>query len=201
MDALAEGQGEENAGKETADVRQVSDSAHLPGAQQGARAADELNHDPEAQRHPGGDGCDEAEEEHVHIPLREEQQVSAQHPGNRAGCPEHGDIGKHGEGELGKGGSDTTDQVKDQILEMPHAVFDVVTKDAQVEHIAQQVQPAGVHEDGGEKGDALSDGVGDKPGGDKRPGDDETFPCQQLHEEHDDVQPDQADGDEGEGSP
>ena len=53
---------------------------------------------------------------------------------------------------LGERRRDAAEQIEDQELHVPEAVLDVVAEDPQVQHVAAEVQPAAVHEHGGENG-------------------------------------------------
>jgi hypothetical protein len=52
---------------------------------------------------------------------------------------------------------------------MPETVFYIVAEYPQVEHVAAQMKPAGVHEHGREEGQGISDGVSHKAGRHKSP--------------------------------
>jgi hypothetical protein len=47
---------------------------------------------------------------------------------------------------LREGRGDATEKVEQQELQVSKAVFDVVTKDPQVKHVAKQVDPTSMHE-------------------------------------------------------
>src|SRR5687768_2173109 len=64
---------------EPADVRHVGDATPgLLGARHGADTAHQLEDDPEAEHHEGGNGHDPAAREHLHLVAGEQQQVSAE---------------------------------------------------------------------------------------------------------------------------
>jgi hypothetical protein len=52
---------------------------------------------------------------------------------------------------------------------MPQPVLNVIAEDPQIEHVAQQVQPAAVHEHGGKQCYRIPDGVGKKAPRHERP--------------------------------
>ena len=70
---------------------------------------------------------------------------------------------------------------------MPEAVLDVVAEDPQVEHVAAEVQPAAVHEHGGENGRDVGSRIVREASGHERPLLDEPVAVLQLQEEDEHV--------------
>ena len=52
---------------------------------------------------------------------------------------------------------------------MAEAVLDVVAEDPQEQHVAEEMQPAAMHEHGGENRDDVRCGIRRELGGDERP--------------------------------
>ena len=77
---------------------------------------------------------------------------------------------------------------------MPEPVLHVVPKYPQVEHIATQVHPAGMHEHGRKYRDDREDRVSCQAAWDERPLLDERFARRELEQEHDDADRDQSVG-------
>src|SRR5207237_6664574 len=57
------------------------------------------------------------------------------------------------EANLHQAGRHAAEEIEDQILDVPEGVLDVVAEDPEVEHVAAEVQPAGVQEHRGQQGD------------------------------------------------
>ena len=70
---------------------------------------------------------------------------------------------------------------------MPEAVFNIIAKDDQVEHIARQVHPSRMHEHGGEDGDEEGSWILSEVRRGERPGVHEFIPAGQFHEENQDI--------------
>ena len=70
------------------------------------------------------------------------------------------------DGDLGQAGEGPAEQVEAEEPGPPEAVLDVVAEDPQVEHVAEQVEPAAVEElAGDERRGLLRDVVAARPGG------------------------------------
>src|SRR4029077_2646670 len=115
-------------------------------------AAYELKNGPQADGHDGRDRYQETEQEDDHPVPREQDDVRPQHGGDGPRGAQVWDdrVGIHH--DLGEAGDDPGDQVARQVQDRPDVVLDVVAKDEQEEHVAAQVQPAGVHEHAGQQG-------------------------------------------------
>ena len=88
---------------------------------------------------------------------------------------------------------DPAHQIEDQELDRPELVLDVVAEDPQIEHVAAEMQPAAVHEHGGEDGGHVAGWVLAEPGRNERPLANEGIAAVQLDEEEENVERDQRD--------
>jgi hypothetical protein len=78
---------------------------------------------------------------------------------------------------------------------VPETILDIVPKDPQVEHVATQVEPPGMHEHGGEQRQKIGAGIGEETAGHERPLLDERVAAREFHEEKERIQDDQGIGD------
>jgi hypothetical protein len=75
---------------------------------------------------------------------------------------------------------------------MPETVFHIITEDPQVKHVAQEVNPASVHEHGGEDRQEITTGVGKEAVRNEGPLHNKSVTATQLYKEKQDVQSDQG---------
>jgi len=60
-------------------------------------------------------------------------------------------VGAPGKGGLGDAGTDSAEQIEEQVRQWAHAIFDVCAKNPEKPHVADDVQPAPVEEHAGEQ--------------------------------------------------
>ncbi len=75
------------------------------------------------------------------------------------GCPNHGDQACGVRGNLRACGGQSTQQVEHDKPQRTHDVFDVVAEYPQEPHVAEDVQPAAVHEHRGKQRLGIADAV------------------------------------------
>ena len=85
--------------------------------------------------------------------MRMQQQIRAEHTGDRAARADHRNFRARLWDRLRQRGGDSAEQVEDKIAAMTHAVFDVVAEDPEIEHVADQMHPAAMHEHRSENGE------------------------------------------------
>ena len=124
------------------------------GAERG-QPVDQLEHEPEAEdddRRDVDELVEEAEEDERRDPRpREEHEVGAQRRRDRPGGADRRDRRGRVDGDLRQPGQRAAEQVEAEEPGPPEAVLDVVAEDPQVEHVAEQVQPAAVQELAGDQ--------------------------------------------------
>ena len=76
--------------------------------------------------------------------MGKQEQIRAQHPGDRAARANHWNSRLWIRQRLRKHGRDSTNQIKDNKPAVPHGIFDVVAKNPQVQHVAAQVHESAV---------------------------------------------------------
>ena len=135
---------------EAADVgEERHPAAALDHAERG-QAVDQLEHEPEAEhddRRDVDELVEEAEEdERRHPGAREEHEVRAQRRRDRPGRADRRDRRGRVDGDLREAGERAAEEIEAEEAEPAEAVLDVVPEDPQVEHVAEQVQPAAVQE-------------------------------------------------------
>ena len=122
---------------------------------QGSLAAHPLHGDPEPEEEDGGHAENEEEEPHLDAGSRKHDQIGAHNGGDGAACAD----GRHGavpiEVDVSSVGCQSAEQIKDQEPRAPDGGFDVIGKDPQEDHIADQVSPAAVQEHAGEQGEQV----------------------------------------------
>src|SRR5512143_2884076 len=147
--AVLRGKTHEDPEDEPADVREEGDPARLRDAQR-SEAVDQLEEEPEAEHDHGRDVeqlVEEPEEDQRGDPCAGEQDdVRPERRGDRPGCPDRGRTGRRIYGDLRQGGDHAPDQVEDEEPEATEPVLHVVPEDPQVEHVAEEMQPAAVQE-------------------------------------------------------
>jgi hypothetical protein len=92
---------------------------------------------------------------------------------------------------------DTAEQVEHQEFGMAKLVFDIVAEDPKIQHVAEQVEPASMHEHGAQHSRRFAGGIGAEPARNKGPLFDERLAAVQLDEEDQDVENNQYIGDNG----
>src|SRR5437667_1800845 len=146
-------------GDESSDVRRVSDAALLRAAAKHAEAADQLKHKPQTDGEESGHRHCEPPQKHHHPICWEEQNVSAEHAGDRArraqaryyqaGLVTAGE--RNGREHMREAGQHAADKIKDQITKVAHAIFDVIAENEKKKHVAKDVRDASVHEHGSDQ--------------------------------------------------
>jgi hypothetical protein len=113
-------------------------------------AEQELLQDPDAEeeeRRQLENREEEDDEDDGHDPrAREQQQVTAEHAGHRAGRPDRRDRRVRINEDLTRVGGQAAQDVEHDELDRSHGVLDVVAEDPQEQHVAPEVQQASVHE-------------------------------------------------------
>lgn len=117
-------------------------------------SSEKLHEEPEAEKEVCGNlhhGEDNKEGKEGNNPgTGKEDEVGTQHSRNSTGCA---DVRHHGgciDENLGKKREETTKKVKEQVFTMAESVFHIIPENVEVEHIAQNVEPASVEEHGGD---------------------------------------------------
>src|SRR5262245_59664544 len=198
--AVAEQEREQQAGDEAADVGHEGDAADvlaLRGGKERARSADHLQYDPEAQHQNGRHGHDLVVDQHPDAGVREHEQVGAERAGYRTRGANVGNPGAGRDVILSERRGNAAHQVEDEELHRSEIVLDVVAEDPEVEHVATEVQPTGVHEHGGEDGGDGAGRVLREAPRYEGPLVDERVAAAQLDEEKQDVERNQPIGHDG----
>jgi hypothetical protein len=86
-------------------------------------------------------------------------------------------------------------------LKWPEAVFNIVAEDPQEQHVAEQMQPAAMHEHGGEDGRYIGVRMLGESGGNERPLGDELISAGELDEKEQHIEADQGERDHRDGPP
>lgn len=133
--------------------------------------------------------------------LREHEDIGAEHPGDRARGADIGHARFGSDGILRERRRDAGQQVEDQKFEVAEAVFDIVAEDPQKQHIAEQVQPAAMHEHRGEYGHQIGAWVVRKSGGNEGPIGDELVSAAKFSQEDQHVEADKRERDDRGGTP
>src|ERR1043165_881044 len=118
-----------------------------------AEAADQLESEPDSNRHVGGNVGKKAKQDYGHTSLWMQQYVTTQHARDRTGSTKTRNektvrIGCENAGRkhMRQRLNYAAQQIKNYVLHMPETILDVVTKDPQEEHITGDVRDAAVHE-------------------------------------------------------
>ena len=110
----------------------------------------ELRQEPEAEEDEGRDLHrlgEETEPEQGHDPgVRVEEEVGAEHPGDRAARADHRHVRGRVGGDVRSGGRRAADQVEGEKARVAGRVLDVVAEDPEKDHVAEQVQHPAVQE-------------------------------------------------------
>ncbi len=155
-------QAAEDSGDEAPDVGPVG-NAGVPRAEL-SQTLEKLEDKPESEDEDGRqvDGHDEEEEdEGADAAEGEEDDVGTGYAGDGAAGTYEGSDGIHVEGDVGPDGGETCTQVEEEENEVSESVFDVASEDPQIEHVAEEVNPAAVEEHGRKGGAPCGDGGGD----------------------------------------
>ena len=138
------------ADDEAADVGEERHAATVLDRAQVGQPVDELEDEPEPEDDHGrhvDQLVEEAEEdERGHPRPREEHEVRAQRRGDGPRGPDRRDRRGRLDGHLAQAGQRAAEQVEAQEAGPPEPILDVVPEDPQVEHVAEQVEPAAVQE-------------------------------------------------------
>jgi len=168
----------------------------------GGGAAEELRDEPEEEDDAGWKGrarpeTDEGGDERIDAVAREESEVRAEHAGDRAGCPEHGDIAPEKERKLRERSDDAGREVEGKEAEMAEAPFDIVAEDPQVPHVEEDVGETSMEELGGDEA-AKEERTEGRMRWHERPCVDEGIEVLRSHfeEEHRRIHENETDGDD-----
>ena len=189
--------GGDNAEKESGDVGQIGNTA---GSDLGDCAdIQNLHEEPEADEQDGGDvgdsEKDEVEENGANSVARKGNEESSHDGGNSAACAEYRDGGRRVGDYLRHHSDEASGKVEQQEAERAHSVFNFRPECPEVDHVADDVHPAGVHEHGAEKSEGVMPGSDAE--GNCRPGSDEAVSAAQLKEKEEDVGNNDERGDGG----
>src|SRR5439155_14634309 len=145
-----EGDGDERAGDEAADVGEERDAALGIRPAERGDPVDELEDEPETQdedRRDLDELVEEAQEHERQDPgARVQDEVRAERRGDRPRSADQRVRRVARDRHLGEAGDDAAQQVEAQEDDPAQAVLDVVAEDPQDEHVAQEMQPAAVEE-------------------------------------------------------
>src|SRR4029079_5941160 len=137
-----------------ADVREERDAAARRAAAERADAAHQLEHEPEAQEDDRRDLEQLVEEAEEHqgqdARAREKHDVHAERCRDRTGRADQRRGRLRVDDHLGQRRCDAADEVEDEERDPAKAILDVVAEDPQVQHVAEDVQPATVQEHAGD---------------------------------------------------
>src|SRR3954451_8571214 len=140
----------ERTGDEAGDVLEEGHAPAAAGHAEGGDAVDELEGEPQAQeddRRALEELVEEAEEdERQHPSPRVQDDIRAEDRGDRPRRADHGRRGVRADHHLRAGGHEAAEDVEEEEAEPAEAVLDVVAEDPQVQHVADQVDPAAVEE-------------------------------------------------------
>jgi len=140
----------------TSDVREECHAS--AGAADAHASAQELHDKPEAQHDSRGHPHHaHPRHEHEHVCTWKEQDIGAKHAGNRAAGAHHRDRGRGIRDCVTQRRQDAASEVKDHKARMPHHILDVVAEDPEIEHVADQMHPASVHEHASQERDVGRD--------------------------------------------
>src|SRR5215813_4752181 len=152
---LAQHQAQHDAADEAAGVRPPGNPAHLSSLARQLNGADEqLENKPQAQVNHRGDlhkpGNDEDRDKREHSAACIQDEVRPQDPGDRSGradCRNHGfRVRKRLRAKRGR----SAEEIEKDKTSVTQPVLDVVAKNPEVEHVADDVGPAAVEKHRGE---------------------------------------------------
>ena len=110
-------------------------------------------------------------------------------------APRLGTFDKRHHGKLREGRRDAADQIKQQKPERTEIVLDVVAENPEIEHIAENMQPAAMHEHGGEDRLHFCGRAGRELARHKGPCADEVVPLIEFEQKHQHIHDNQQVGD------
>ncbi len=179
----------------------VSDIGYATGLDVGdGSGIEELDEKPESDEEYGGDirDADEYEnpEERANPIAGVSDEERAHDGGDGSAGTEVGDGGGGADGDLGEHGDGSPEQIEDEVAQGVHGVLDLGAKGPEENHVADDVQPATMHEHGGEEGDPVT--AGDDVGGDHGPLEDEGVSAEEFFEKDGGVDGDDEGRDERE---
>src|SRR2546427_3539296 len=141
---------EHNPGHEPADMRPPGDSA--PATTDRSQPIEKLQEEPQREEHDrrNRDGGKEDTEKGQRPDTRagKEHQVRTQHTGDSPAGTDERKRRRPVDKRVRQDRDDPDERVEDQEAAVTHSIFHVVGKDPQVEHVAEQVEPTAVHEQG-----------------------------------------------------
>src|SRR5438093_1235264 len=155
----ADEQPDDHAEDEPADVLEQGDASAGMADPERSEAVDQLEDEPEAEDDDGGD-LEELVEEHEEHDRQDpcpwvQHEVGAEDRGDRARGPDDGRRRGRVDEDLAGRGGETAEQVESDEAGPPEPILDVVAEDPQVEHVADQVDPAAVQEHARDDRDEL----------------------------------------------
>ena len=86
---------------------------------------------------------------------RKRDDERAHHGRNRAACAEAWNARGRVAEDLGHHGHDAAGKIEDEELEAAHRIFDLAPEGPQVDHVADDVHPASMHEHRGQQRDPV----------------------------------------------
>ena len=120
-------------------------------------ARDELSEEPEDDQECGGDTWHQDyradEQQRANLSVGIQPQVRGQHTGDSAGGAEAGRRGARIDHNVGCARGQAAYEVEDQEAQVAEAIFDVIAKDEQVQHVRRDVQQAAVQKHAREERD------------------------------------------------
>ena len=106
--------------------------------------AEQLNEKPESQNNQRGKAnqADEKKDKHQgqDSRVRKKKQVSPKNPGHRPAGTDHGNRGIGDGKNLRHGGRQSAKQIENEKAKMTECILDIVTKDPEIKHVAEEVQ-------------------------------------------------------------
>src|SRR5688500_2743928 len=139
--------------RETTDMGEEGHAAADPRFPEGGETGDQLEHEPEAQdqeRRNLDELVEEAEEHERQDPrARIQDHVRPQRRGDRPRGADQRHRGARRDRDVSERRHDPAQQVETEERRPAQAVLDVVPEDPEIEHVADEVQPAGMEEQAG----------------------------------------------------
>ncbi len=116
----------------------------------GRETGEDLHEEPDPQVYNGWQADESAKDENGdegdHARGGEQHKISAHHCGDGTAGAQGWDGGSGVKNKLQQSGAETTEDIKEQITKRTQPVFDVVAKDHQEPHVAEQMIPTAVQE-------------------------------------------------------
>src|SRR5438309_2871216 len=139
-----------DAGEEATDVLEDRDAAGRALDPERGDPVDQLEQEPEPEDDDGRhleELVEEAEEDEREDPRPGvENEIGSEDGGDRPRCPDDRHLRRRRDRDLRQRGDSSAKQVEEQEADPAEAILDVVAEDPQVQHVADQVQPAAVEE-------------------------------------------------------